>query len=154
MLEPGAADLHSEPAPAPRGRWAANAFIALFLIYQIATPLGYYLSERVYDERFGWRMFSTVRLQRCELGIADVGADGVPRPARLGSTLHIAWINLLKRGWPAVVEKYLRTRCTAEDVVEARFERRCVGTDGTSLPTERFSMSCQSGAFQSEEPAR
>jgi hypothetical protein len=41
----------------PRGRMLANVFIALFLAYQLAMPLRWYLGDRGFDERFSWRMF-------------------------------------------------------------------------------------------------
>src|SRR5690242_15394556 len=47
----------------PRNRLWSNVFIALFLAYQLAMPLRYYLGGRGYDERFSWRMFSTLRMQ-------------------------------------------------------------------------------------------
>lgn len=151
---PSAADV-PPAAGAVRARRVANAFIALFLAYQVATPLSYYASERVYDERFGWRMFSTVRLQQCELRVEEVPAnDGIARPVALGGTLHIAWINLLKRGWPRVIARYLGDHCASEKVAEVRLERRCRGTDGTELPPERFALACGTDHVRTGEAAK
>lgn len=141
-------------ASAVRARRIANAFIALFLAYQVATPLSYYAGERVYDERFGWRMFSTVRLQQCELRMEEIPADnGTARPVALGGTLHVAWINLLKRGWPRVIERYLGNHCAHEKVAEVRLERRCRTTDGTELPPERFALACGAERMRTGEAA-
>jgi hypothetical protein len=150
MPEPGSpASLGTPPAARPRARRAANAFIGLFLAYQLAAPLSYYVSGRVYDERFGWRMFSTVRLQQCSLRVEDVDRQsGVAREVALGRSLHVAWVNLVKRGWPRVIGKVLRERCAGGGIAEARLERRCRETDGTELPPERFALDCDGGTLR------
>lgn len=140
---------------AARARRVANVFIALFLAYQVVTPLSYYLSARVYDERFGWRMFSTVRLQQCELTVSEASAsDGIARQVGLGGKLHIAWINLLKRGWPRVIERFLITRCAADGIAEVRLERRCRATDGSALPPDRFALACGTDHVRTGEAAK
>lgn len=157
MAEPESPPLPDTPPAdgAARARRVANVFIALFLAYQIVTPLSYYLSERVYDERFGWRMFSTVRLQQCELSVQVADAkDGVPRAVGLGATLHIAWINLLKRGWPRVIERFLTDRCASDGVAEVRLERRCRTPDGTELAPERFALACGTDHVRTGEAAK
>lgn len=152
----------SEPASSPtptatsRARKLANAFIALFLAIQVAVPLSYYLGNRMYDERFGWRMFSTLRLQACELEVEEVpraGSAGAPRPVRLHESLHIAWINLMKRGRPDVIDKAMRARCTGDDVFEVRVARRCRDTDGSMLPREKRVLDCASGRVAESEEA-
>ena len=144
MAEPETAPVETTPAGGgSHARRAANAFIALFLAYQVAMPLSYYLTDRVYDERFGWRMFSTLRLQQCALSVTEAAEKGgATRPVALGETLHVAWVNLLKRGWPRVIEKYLGERCAADKVAEVRLERRCRATDGSELAPEHFALTC------------
>jgi hypothetical protein len=140
---------------ASRTRRIANAFIALFLAYQVVTPISYYASERVYDERFGWRMFSTLRLQACEIAVEEIAEKGgSPRPVTLSGKLHVAWINLLKRGWPRVIERYLITRCASQKIAEVRLHRKCRATDGSQLAPERFTRTCGSGEVRTGEPAK
>lgn len=76
------------------GRW-----IALFLLVQLALPATYYLRSDRHDERFSWRMFSTMRMATCE---PEVKAGG--QPVALASKFHEAWIELARRGRRSVLE--------------------------------------------------
>jgi len=86
----------------PRNQWPSIAII-VFLAVQLALPLSYYLGKNAFDERFAWRMFSPVRMARCQVKVFDA-TDGVETEIRLGRRLHIVWINLLKRARPAVID--------------------------------------------------
>ncbi|MGF1467876.1 MAG: hypothetical protein ACFCGT_17285 [Sandaracinaceae bacterium] len=123
------------------GRW---------LLLQAALPLRYYLGDDPYDERFAWRMFSTVRLARCELRVIE-RREGRWRRTPLGRTLHVAWIGLLERNRPAVWSAYLRSRCE-EGADAVRLENRCVGPAGAPLPVARRRVDCRRGEVV--EPAR
>jgi len=132
-----------------RGR--ANAFIAAFLAFQVVVPLTYYLGDRVYDERFGWRMFSTLRLQHCDLRAEAVDDGATPRPLRLHESMHVAWVNLLKRARPAVIDKALLARCADTGASEVRLRRACRDTDGTVLPRQHWVADCATGAVRKLE---
>lgn len=134
-------------AAAPHGRRAANVFIALFLLYQVLMPLSYYLGDGGYDERFSWRMFSTLRLHRCNVGVQEE-AGGDVRQVALGQALQVAWVNMLKRHRIDVVEKFLHARCAEEGVSEVRYVRRCTDTDGTQLPPQRLTLDCTAGTLR------
>ncbi len=152
--EPPEQDAPQPDAPAPAaaaaapsslgGRRASNAFILLFLLYQVAMPLRYYLGGRGDDERFSWRMFSTVRMHRCDVRLYQVEA-GQRRPVDLTRAVQVAWIGMLERNRPQVVRALMRRRCREPDTNAVRFERRCTNTDGTALPPLLLDMSCQSG---------
>jgi hypothetical protein len=72
------------------------------------------------------------------------------QPVPLGRTLHVAWINLMKRGRTAVVHEYLAHRCEASGADEVVVERRCRDTDGTVLPTDHTTIECASGQVRAE----
>lgn len=91
-----------------------SALVIAWLAAQLAIPLGYYVDPDPMDERFAWRMFSPVRMVRCSVRVEEA-PDGVRRPVRLSQELHTVWINLLKRGRPAVVQQLARQRCGAMD---------------------------------------
>ncbi len=84
-------------------RWIArwpNRFIVGFLALQLALPLHYYLVRRdEHDERFAWRMFSSIRMVDCriEMTVGDAAVD-------LDREFHQAWIALAQRGRRNVVE--------------------------------------------------
>ena len=143
-----------EPAPQPaagtRARAAALAFIALFLLFQIAMPLRYYLGERGSDERFSWRMFSSVRMQKCRVRL-DETVDGERRSVDLDREVQVAWIGMLERYRPTVVEKVLRRRCERGGATRVDFERRCVDTDGSVLPSLLVGVDCASGDLTARE---
>jgi hypothetical protein len=138
----------SSAAQAGPGRAASNAFIAFFLLCQIAMPLRYYLGGRGDDERFSWRMFSSVRMHKCTVRVQEVVA-GHAREVDLGHAVQIAWIGMLERNRPQVVTKLLRRRCHERDVTEARYHRSCAGSDGAALPPLELAMSCASGTLAS-----
>lgn len=135
------------------GRKLANAFILGVLAYQIGMPLSYYLSDRVYDERFSWRMFSTVRLQECQVSITEtVMRDGNPvdEAAPVAKDLQVAWVNILKRLRPSVIGKYLQRRCDKSGARDVRVSARCTDTDGAALPERRFAMACAARELREE----
>jgi hypothetical protein len=139
-------------APAPRAsRAASNALIAAFLLFQVAMPLRYYLGGRGYDERFSWRMFSSVRMQRCDVHVRELAQGGDERQVDLDRALQVAWIGMLERYRPQVVDELLRTRCTASDVREVVFERACKDTDGSPLPRMQVTLDCRSKELRRKE---
>ncbi len=97
--------------------------IHLYLAIQLLAPAGYYLwrFDR-YDERFAWRMFSSVRQSQCG-AIGNFRAppqfilDGQTVP--LESEFHEAWVNLARRARP--------------DVLVAIGERLCARHPGASV---------------------
>jgi hypothetical protein len=123
----------------------SRAFIVLVLGYHVGMPLTYYLSDRVYDERFSWRMFSTVRLQECDIVVTETvmhGDAAVDVPTPVTKDVQTAWISILKRMRPAVIEKYLAHRCDSASATHAKFVGRCRNTDGTLLPERRYTLAC------------
>lgn len=132
------------PASAGLRHPLADAFIVLFLLFQIAMPLRYYLGERGDDERFSWRMFSSVRMQRCKARVNETTAAG-ERKVDLNRELQVAWIGMLERYRPQVVEKLLQRRCATGEVEQVRYLRRCTGTDGRELPELQVALDCKRG---------
>jgi hypothetical protein len=96
---------------------------------QVALPLAYYAGLRApSDERFAWRMFSAVRLDRCKATVTVEGAaPAAPRALPLDRVLQHGWVNQLERGQPRVVEGALARACVEPGAVSATLERRCVG---------------------------
>lgn len=81
--------------------------ILLVVASQLALPLHYYLVRRdPHDERFAWRMFSPMRMARCE---PTVAIDGKPFP--LASEFHDAWLGLARRGRFVVIEAMAARLC-------------------------------------------
>jgi len=75
-------------------------FILGFIALQLAAPLHYYAMRRdAHDERFAWRMFSPMRMVRCQTRFT---VDD--KPIGLGSRFHEAWIKLADRGRFSVIE--------------------------------------------------
>ena len=134
-------------------RLASNVFIALFLAYQLLMPLRYYLGGRGYDERFSWRMFSTLRMQECKVHVEERVGDE-PRAVDLDKALQIAWIGMLERYRRPVVDKLLARRCAEEGVSEVRYERSCIDTDGSALPKTTVVRACASGKLEVNEGTR
>ena len=106
-------------------------------------PLRYYLSGGGDDERFSWRMFSTTRLLRCEVELYAVDTAGTREPVDdLRRDLQAAWVGMLLRNRPQVVDRYLERRCGAPRVTTVEFVRRCQRSDGQRMPTTRVLRAC------------
>jgi hypothetical protein len=138
-------------------RRLSNLFIVAFLAFQIAMPLRYYLSDRGYDERFSWRMFSTIRLQQCDMQISEATkrrSNGEPefREVAVRQDVQAAWVALLERVRMPVVEKYLARRCQRQDAIETSYTRRCTNTDGKLLPVQTLRMDCGSRELRQVQP--
>ena len=108
-----------------------DVVIVAWLALMLALPLSYYVGGHVEDERFAWRMFSTVRLTRCQVEIEE-RIDGDWHPVPLSRVLHTACITHLQRGPPGVGARFVEARCEgAPDAV--RTTRSC-RVPGRSVP--------------------
>jgi len=138
-------------APATRvGRALVIGGVAVALIVQLAIPLRYYLGEDRFDERFAWRMFSAVRVYRCDLAAYDVN-DGRQTQVNLGRTIHVAWITTMRRSREGVLQRYLSWRCDTADVDGARVVNRCVTPEGDQVPDVVRQIDCADGAITAVE---
>src|SRR5919106_3589436 len=138
--------------PPGRSRSIASIFIVGFLLWQISLPLSYYANEDDSDERFAWRMFSVLsRFQKsCDVAVSDwgrgAGASANP-PQQLD--LQDSWSQLLARNRPAVVEKYLRSRCQINPTASAvQFMQICSLPKGPRIPYEEIWFNCRTGALR------
>ena len=100
---------HHARVPRLSDKTTANLVIGLVLAILVVTPLSYYTvrSDR-YDERFAWRMFSSIRMARCK--VAPV-VGNPPRPVLLRKTFHEAWINIARRGRRSVIRPMVEKIC-------------------------------------------
>ncbi|MCE9577515.1 MAG: hypothetical protein K8W52_30480 [Deltaproteobacteria bacterium] len=81
------------------GTWRGR-FIVAWLAVQLLLPCCYYLTRRdPHDERFAWRMFSPMRMIKCDPRFTVDGAR-----VDLGKRFHEAWIELAGRGRYSVLE--------------------------------------------------
>jgi len=102
-------------------------FITAFLAVQILLPLHYYAVRRDrHDERFAWRMFSPMRMIRCEPRV--VLGD---KPFSLASEFHEAWVELAQRGRFVVVEAMAARLCREHPGTPVRVSLSCKNLDGS-----------------------
>jgi hypothetical protein len=119
----------------------------LLVAIQVALPASYYLrSDDPDDERFAWRMFSAIRLRRCEVRGWDELAAGT-RPIELTSAVHASWQRLLDRGRRPVVEHFLELRCGPERRA-AVLERSCTAPSGARLPVDLYRYDCDTARLE------
>jgi len=114
------------------------------------VPLRYYVlsGHDPYDERFAWRMFSAVRVQRCSVAVEET-LLGQPRHVQLSTTVPMPWIALVERNRPAVQRgllQFLCDRSTEPTHVEIRSE--CVEANGERAPAIRRALDCESGELE------
>jgi hypothetical protein len=113
----------------------------LLVALQVAIPASYYLRQDRDDERFAWRMFSAIRLRRCEVAAFDVRGPS-RRRVDLTHVLHASWIRSLERGRASVIDRFLATRC-GSDVEEAQLERRCREPSGSAMEPMMYRRACE-----------
>jgi len=118
-----------------------HALIALFLCVQIGAPLSYYIGSRRYDERFAWRMFSPIRMVRCNVRFVGVksGRSGRLRMSREVSQTWTAW---MQRGNRRVVRGFARHWCDENHAASPRLtvDLTCPLPNGTldrPIPVEQ-----------------
>lgn len=108
----------------------ANLVIVAFLLTMVLTPLSYYTvrSDR-YDERFAWRMFSSVRMVKCDprWTIGDPG-EQVP----IEEHFHMAWVGNARRGRGIIVDRMTEQLCETHQGQSVRLHMNCEAIDGTS----------------------
>ncbi len=119
------------------------ALLWLVVALQVAIPASYYLRDSdLDDESFAWRMFSNVRLRRCEVTASIQSADGSVRTTPLRGHLHSSWIHSIERGRGRVVERFLASRCEA-GVAETQLLRRCRGVGQETPSAQRYTFDCK-----------
>jgi hypothetical protein len=135
--------------PAARRR-VHSLLIGAYLVVQLLLPLRYYLGlapER--DERFAWRMFSSVRLQQCTLQLFElVGASSVVnREVPVEQVVGTEWAEILSRGWKNAVDRLLERRCAASPrTMVAGLSRTCRDPGSDQPPTlSTTSRDCRRG---------
>ena len=120
--------------PPGRARAIVGVAIALWLLGQVALPVSYYLGSTPAEERFAWRMFSSVSVfgGQCSLSVtesfAEPGAAGgrTTREVDLGQAVHPAWVVHLRRNRRIVIDKFLDWRCHRDpSVSEVGLRRAC-----------------------------
>lgn len=132
---------------------ASLAALAVWTLIQIAIPLRYYLGEDLYDERFAWRMFSAVRVQECEIAVAET-RDGHEVALQPMTFLPAPWVGLLERSRPAVVRGFLDWRCETGAASEAgapeavSVRSSCVDATGDALPSVVRALTCGDRAYE------
>ena len=131
-----------DAAVARRAR--VRAFFLAIVAIQLVVPLTYYIREDPYDERFAWRMFSGIRVQRCETRAFET-SEGVERELALGQLVHVAWVTHLRRNRRDVVEGLLSRRCREREVTHARVANTCRAADDDSLWLSSYARECASG---------
>ncbi len=97
--------------------------LVIFFSAQMWVAASYYWGDYPWDERFSWRMFSTVRSLSCQVQMwesAEHGQlcpDGQTAncvPVRLSSRYHMVWVNLLKRGRLQVLKELSKQECSQD----------------------------------------
>lgn len=145
-----AAPLRARAPETTGGRALVIAGVLVALAIQIAIPLRYYLGDDPFDERFAWRMFSAVRVYRCDLAAYDVN-DGQQSRVDLGRTIHVAWVTTMRRNREGVLQRYLSWRCENNEIDGARVVNRCVTPEGDQVPDVVRQIDCDDGAITSVE---
>ncbi len=137
---------HRSSQPRQRGaRW-----LWLLVLAQLAIPAAYYLGGERDDERFAWRMFSAVRVQRCSVLAFAVATSGEKTPVNLDAALHSAWIRALERGRERVIERFLGQHCARSRGTRVDLLRSCKDAARRATGRERFSIDCPSGKLSRE----
>lgn len=139
--------------PPVRARAWVLAGCMLWILVHVATPLRYYLGDDIYDERFAWRMFSAVRVQRCDVAVTEV-SNGSTRPVQVMQVLPAPWAAQLRRGRGRVIDRFLAWRCDEAESTpdEVRVISSCTSSGGERLPALMRVIECANGALRDQGP--
>jgi hypothetical protein len=118
--------------------WQGWIILAI-VISQLLIPLHYYLpSQRdPHDERFAWRMFSPMRMAKCEPRFTLDGAS-----LDLATQFHEAWVAIARRGRFHVIERMGETLCTKHPDAAVEVTLECTYVDKSRERYGGFNM-CQ-----------
>ncbi len=98
--------------------------IALFVAIQLTLPILYYTRKDPHDERFAWRMFSPMRMARCQPAATINDA-----PFNLGGEFHEAWLEIASRGRFKVIEAMGARLCAEHPKSAVRISIDCTYVD-------------------------
>jgi hypothetical protein len=102
-------------------------FILAWLAVQLALPLVYYtMRHDRHDERFAWRMFSPMRMIKCNPQFVAGG-----KPVDLASRFHEDWIRIAQRGRYAVIEAMGARLCADTPRTPIELHMTCDNLDGS-----------------------
>ena len=108
-------------------RTYANAFIAIVLVFHVVLPLRYYVGGSGNDERFSWRMFSTLQLElatsNVDVAVTEKTTNSKPRVVDVQRVLPEPWIEFLRRGHPVVTDAYVLHRQQDHAASDVRIHR-------------------------------
>ena len=102
--------------------------VLVFFGIQLYLPLSYYWQDKVYDERFAWRMFSPVRMTSCDFRLWHGEAR---TRIKLSKNYHVVWINLAKRARMSVVNAIINDRCESHSFVSGQL--RCTSPQAAAI---------------------
>jgi hypothetical protein len=147
------------PPPAGRARRLASALVAAVLLHQLLVPLAWYLGDGGSDERFRWRMFSSLFLQEkqralgCRAELRERGAaPGSERRVEVRGLVPSMWLPALDAGRRDPVRALLRWRCERSEAAEIGFALACAGAGGAAAePREIAWADCASRALRVAE---
>jgi hypothetical protein len=107
------------------GTWPGR-FITAWLAVQLTVPLLYYAARRdPHDERFAWRMFSPMRMVKCDPRFTVDGAR-----VELGKYFHEAWIELAGRGRFGVIDAMGARLCAQLPGQHVQLDLTCKDVSG------------------------
>ena len=111
------------------GRRWAFVFVSIYLLVQIWFPLRYYIGMAE-DERFAWRMFSSIKMADRIVTVNEVMEDGTTK--RL---LPFSWTSPLGQ-LPRLDRRFLEWRGEQPGVTGVHVEIRITAVNGEVLPVE------------------
>ena len=143
-------DEDSQRQPTRESRPWASTFIVAFLAVQVALPVSYYLGDDIWDERFAWRMFSTVRLTGCDSGaLREFGGSKTQR-VLIWRDVQLAWRNLIERNRDQVARAWLRRQCRQTSASEMQVWTVCTRPGG-ERSRHVWTRKCESGELERED---
>ncbi|MEM7243745.1 MAG: hypothetical protein AAF533_00295 [Acidobacteriota bacterium] len=113
-----------EPVTEKEPRAWRDVFLVVFIAVQVLLPLHYYtLREDRFDERFAWRMFSSVSMMRCESVFHRNG-----ELVDIEEAVPATWAKMLKkRRASAVRHAMIQRLCESAPDAVVTLDLRCKG---------------------------
>ena len=110
--------------------------IVVVVVSQLLIPLHYYTTRRdPHDERFAWRMFSPMRMIKCDPRFT-IDGDRVD----LSKRFHEAWIEIAGRGRYGVLDAMGARLCAELPGKEIQLDVDCKDVAGTQAHFGRYDV--------------
>lgn len=137
------------PPPKKQIQRVVNWFITVCLLFQAAIPLSYYLFKQPTNERFAWRMFSSVHMSDWNCQVREVVEENgqmIERIVPIGSILEESSVRGMQTGQLDIAAKFIRRWAQRPEVRQVTYEAQGIWPSGRKMAPLRLAVNSETRA--------